>query len=100
MAFSYALVDRGTTLATRPFGRELRADLVQKAAGHRVVELDFSGVLSTSHSFADEFVARLAEESRSGEVDFEVTLSGVSTEVGRVVHGALDRRDIQLTELV
>jgi hypothetical protein len=100
MPYSYALAEHGTTLATRPFGRELRADLVRKAAGHRIVELDFSCVLSASHSFADEFVACLAEESKKGDVEFEVALSGASSDVETVIRRALDRRSLQLAQLV
>jgi STAS-like domain of unknown function (DUF4325) len=100
MSYSYALADHGKTLATRPFGKELRVDLVQKAAGQDIVSLDFSGVLSTSHSFADEFVARLAEEVELGEVGFAVTISGASTNVERVVRRALDRRSVDLPLLV
>lgn len=100
MPYRYALAEHGTTFATRPFGRELRVDLLQKAAGHSIVELDFSGVLSASHSFADEFVARLAEESENGDIDFEVAVSGASPDVERSVNRAVDRRDAHLAHLV
>lgn len=100
MPYSYGLADHGTTLATRPFAKELRADLLGKVAGHKVVELDFSGVRSTSHSFADEFVARLAQDSQEKTLDFEVTVSGASEEVQRVVSGALERRGVPLAEVV
>jgi hypothetical protein len=63
MPYSYGLAEHGKTLATRPFAKEIREDLLEKAAGQKVVELNFGGVRSTSHSFADEFVARLAEDS-------------------------------------
>jgi hypothetical protein len=100
MPYRYALAEHGTTFATRPFGRELRTDLLQKAVGHRIVDLDFSGVLSASHSFADEFVARLAEESENGDIDFEVAISGASPDVDRSVRKAVDRRDARLAHLV
>lgn len=100
MPYSYGLAEHGTTLATRPFAKELREDLLEKAAGQRVVELNFGGVQSTSHSFADEFVARLAEDSKAGNVDFEVVVAATSEEVGRVVNGALDRRGLKLPEFV
>jgi len=96
MPYCYALAQQGSTLATRPFGRELRADLVQKAAGHECVELDFSGILSASHSFVDELVARLAEESQAGQVEFDVVVSGATPDVGAVIHRALDRRNVGL----
>lgn len=99
MAFRYALADHGRTLATRPLGAQLRSDVVERAAGNRAVVLDFTGVLSTSHSFADEFVARLAEEVATGELDFEVTICDTSLEVERVVQKALERRRVELPQL-
>lgn len=100
MPYCYPLADHGSTLATRPLGKELRADLVEKAAGEDAIELDFSGILSTSHSFADEFVARLAEEVELGEIGFDITVSGASADVERVVRKALERRSIDLPMLV
>jgi hypothetical protein len=100
MGYCYQLAEHGKTLATRPLGKELRADLVQKAAAEEVVDLDFSGILSTSHSFADEFVARLAEEIGLREVDFDLTISGASEDVERVVRRALERRGLDLPLLV
>jgi STAS-like domain of unknown function (DUF4325) len=99
MSYRYALAEHGRTLATRPLGQELRADLVQKAAGEDLVTLDFSGVASTSHSFADEFVARLAEEVKLGEADFEVHICGASQDVERVVLKALERRSVDMPVL-
>lgn len=96
MPYRYALVEQARTLATRPLGRELRADLIQKAGNADVVELDFSEVLSTSHSFADEFVACLAEEVKAGEVDFEICLTGASRDVERVILRALERRSLEM----
>lgn len=100
MPYHYALADHGKTLATRPLGEELRTDLVQKAAGQSAVALDFSGIRSTSHSFADEFVARLAEEIERGDLKFEATVSGASEDVERVVRKALERRSVDLPMLV
>lgn len=98
MPYLYGLADHGRTLATRPFARELRADLLEKIGDHELVELDFSGIRSASHSFADEFVARLAQDSKEETVDFEVTVSGASEEVRRVITGALERRGVPLAE--
>ncbi|HEX5983173.1 MAG TPA: STAS-like domain-containing protein [Solirubrobacterales bacterium] len=100
MAYSYALAEHGKTLATRPLGQELRTDLVQKAGSAAVVALDFSGILSTSHSFADEFVARLVEEVKTGEVTFSINISGASPDVERVVLKALERRRVDAPALV
>lgn len=100
MPYSYGLSKQATTLATRPFARELRADLLAKISDPGAVELDFEGVRSVSHSFADEFVARLAEESKVGSVEFDVHVTGASSEVSRVLQGALDRRGLKLPEPV
>lgn len=96
MPYTYELAPHGRTLATRPFGRQLREDLVNTAVDEQAVELDFSEVTSISQSFADEFVARLVEEAKSGDVKFEVTLSGLSAEVERVIRKALERRGLEL----
>ncbi len=98
MPYVYGLADHGMTLATRPFAKELRADLLSKVEDHDAVELDFSGIRSASHSFADEFVARLAQDSQEKNLDFEVTVSGASEEVQRVIGGALERRGVPLAE--
>lgn len=95
MPYRYALADHGRTLATRPLGQELRTDLVQKAVDAQLIALDFTGILSTSHSFADEFVARLAEEIASGEVTFDIEIAGASPEVERVILKALERRRVE-----
>lgn len=94
MAYRYPLAEHGKTLATRPLGQELRTDLVHRAGSADTVALDFSGILSTSHSFADEFVARLAEEIELGEVSFGINISGASPAVERVVLKALERRQV------
>ena len=94
MAYRYALAEHGKTLATRPLGQELRTDLIQRAGSTEAVSLDFSGILSTSHSFADEFVAHLAEEIETGKVTFAISISGASSDVERVVLKALERRRV------
>jgi hypothetical protein len=99
MPYRYALVEQAKTLATRPLGRQLRADLLEKAGNADLVELDFSDILSTSHSFADEFVACLAEEVKAGEVDFEICVSGASQDVERVILKALERRSLEIPVL-
>jgi len=99
MPYTYALVEQGRTLATRPLGRQLRLDLIERATDEDLVDLDFSGVLSTSHSFADEFVAALAEAIRTGDARFEATISGASPDVARVISKALQRRGVELPVL-
>jgi STAS-like domain of unknown function (DUF4325) len=100
MSFSYALAEQGRTLATRPLGRQLREDLARVAGGEAEVVLDFTGVSGTSHSFADEFVAQLAEEVRNGEQDFSLAIHSASPDVERVIHKALDRRGLEISVVV
>ena len=99
MSYRYALSQHGSTLATRPFAKSLRLSLPREAAGASLVELDFSDILSVGSSFADELVARLAEESQAGEVGFDVAMCGASVEVEDVVGRALDRRKTRLVQL-
>jgi predicted secreted protein len=98
--YHYALADHGRTLATRPLGEALRAELVQRAKGNVEVVLDFSDIRSTSHSFADEFVAQLVEEAKCGNLQFEVSVFGATEDVERVVRRALERRGLDLPVLV
>lgn len=100
MPYHYALADHGRTLATRPLGEALRVDLVKQAKGQGEVVLDFSDIRSTSHSFADEFVAQLAEEVEAGNFQFDVSISGATDDVERVVRRALERRGVELPVLV
>ena len=100
MPYHYALADHGRTLATRPLGEALRADLVQRAGGKSEVVLDFSDIRSTSHSFADEFVAEIVEETNRGTLRFEVSVFGATEEVERVVRRALERRGLDVPVLV
>jgi small ligand-binding sensory domain FIST len=99
MPYSYALARHGTTLATRPFAERLRAEVVQEATGKELVELDFGDVLSTSHSFADEFVAQLAEESVDGAVSFKVSVTNAAPNVEARIAKALELRSVRLFEL-
>jgi hypothetical protein len=100
MSYNYALAERGKTLATRPLGAQMREDLVRAAAGEGEVVLDFTDVIGTSHSFADEFVACLAEQAKKGELSFSLALYAVSTDVERVVQKALDRRGLAVSVVV
>ncbi len=100
MSYNYALADRGRTLATRPYGRQLREELTEAAIGEAEVVLDFADVSAASHSFADEFVAQLAEEVRDGGQDFTLALHSPSPGVERVVRKALERRGLDIPVVV
>lgn len=99
MPYSYALAEHGRTLATRPFAKRLRAEVIDAAAGSHLLELDFADVLSASHSFADELVAQLAEESQKGDIDFQIAVVNAAPPVGARIAKALELRAVQITEL-
>jgi hypothetical protein len=100
MSYNYALADRGTTLATRPLGSQMREDLVRRTAEEDEVVLDFTDVIGASHSFADEFVACLAEEVQEGKLVFALAIHGASPDVERVIQKALDRRGLEVPVVV
>jgi hypothetical protein len=100
MSYSYALAERGKTLATRPLGSEMREDLVRGAGAEGEVVLDFTDVIGASHSFADEFVACLAEEVREGNCSFTLAVHGASPDVERVIQKALERRGLAVPVIV
>ena len=98
MSYRYALAQHGLTLATRPIAESLRLELTEQAAEHELLELDFTDILGVSSSFADELVARLAEESQTGGVKFDIAVSGASSEVDGVISRAVERRDAKLVQ--
>ena len=56
---------RGTHLSSRSTGRELRGQLIRLVERDGEVQLDFAGVQTVSHSFADELLGVLIQ--RLGE---------------------------------
>jgi hypothetical protein len=100
MSYSYALAERGNTLATRPLGSQMREDLARRAADEDEVVLDFTDVIGASHSFADEFVACLAEGVQKGDLKFTFVINGASPDVERVIQKALDRRGLDVPVVV
>lgn len=100
MSSNFALADHGRTLATRSLAEELRTQVVEDATHGEIVVLDFSEIRSVSHSFADEFVAQLAEEIKDGRIDIEINVAGAGADVERVLRRALERREVELPTLV
>ena len=92
MSFVYSLSERGRTLSTRPRGAQLREELLAAVSLEASVELDFTGVLSVSYSFADEFVACLRAREAEGNLPFSVSVVGASDEVARVLDRAVANR--------
>lgn len=85
------LSEFGTTFATRPWGAELRAKATDLAGRERHLELDCTGVLAVSYSFADEFAGRLSQgEDASPAVS--ITIKNASPDVLPVFERAILRR--------
>lgn len=92
MSFVYRLEEHGRTFSTRPRGAQMREALLLEAQSADAVELDFSGVLGVSYSFADEFVAALHQAESNAELPFSVSTTGASHEVSRVIERAIANR--------
>lgn len=88
MRLDYRLADHGRTFSTRPRAVELRAELLERAGDAETIVVDFDNVLSVSYSFADEFVAHLAQAEGGAGVSWV----NASPEVSRVVERAVARR--------
>lgn len=97
--FRFSLADHGSTFATRSRGQELRDALIESAGDHDEVIVELDRVLGVSYSFADEFVGRLADAARDGELSFSLRISGGTPETTRVIARALARRDFEPHEL-
>lgn len=91
MSHPIHIAERGTDLSSRSGGREIREE-VERLAITGTVTLDFSGVQSITHSFADELIAVLVQ--RKGEAWFRdfVRVRNHSPDVRYVLLDALDQR--------
>ncbi len=88
----YCLADHGLVFSTRDRGGRILADLREKTADAPVT-IDFSGVMSLSYSFVDEFIGQLLEDaSTSGEV--LPTFANVPPSAGRTIERSLSRRGV------
>jgi uncharacterized protein DUF4325 len=64
----YRMADHGRVFSTRDRGARLLADFDSAYTRDASVVIDFAGVLSMTHSFADEFVGELLARSNRGEL--------------------------------
>ena len=82
------LSEYGKSFATRPRGAEVASLLVDgvrsRGDGHLMV--DFEGVAVVSGSFADEFIRRLAANTRM----FQIYFSGMNADVAARIRWAID----------
>ena len=87
MASRFSLNEFGRAFASRESGRELRKDVIARAADARAVVLDFADVTNVTYSFADEFAGRLVAEH-----PFEVRCENMAPAVAGPVERAIERR--------
>jgi anti-anti-sigma regulatory factor len=93
MSTVYQIADLGTDLSSRTSARKLRNALVDQVEHEgRTVVLDFSGVRSVSHSFADELLAVLIQSR--GEAWFRrfVRVQNHEPYIRLTLLDAIDRR--------
>lgn len=83
--------DWGPILSTRGLGEELRA-LIMDAARDNMVEVDFSGIDSLSHSFADECFGKMIETMGLKEFKARISLRNTNPFVRAVLLGAMGDR--------
>lgn len=100
---TYSVSQRGSVLASRETGREIREEverLVVSAPKESVVQLDFQGVLAVSPSCADEFVGRLYSNASAGEFgDRVMVLTHLSNDHRDIMDPILKRRGAIAAEL-
>lgn len=80
------LADRGSVFSMRDRGRRLLADLRDEIERDDELVLDFEGVISLSHSFADEFVGELAEQAARGKLPHPEVINAAAP-----IHQAINR---------
>ena len=97
---TFRLAEHGRAFATRPRGVELLGALESQARPGDLAIIDFTGVLSVSYSFADEFVGRLLERQAQGELPFAVRLTNISPGLQRVIARCLDSRGVAHAEML
>ena len=82
------LSEYGRSFATRPRGAEVASQLVDRvhSRGDSHLMVNFEGVAVVSGSFADEFIRRLASNTRMTQISF----SGMNTDVAARIRWAID----------
>jgi hypothetical protein len=85
----FRLSEYGRVFSTRPRGRELREELLQRLAPEDRVVISFDGVARVSQSFSDEFLGALLSDIGSDRVLVD---GEIAPAVARVLGRALGRR--------
>jgi STAS-like domain of unknown function (DUF4325) len=79
---TFRVVAHGTVFSTRDRGEKLLEEVDRALADGEDLVVDFDGVLSISHSFADEFIGALFE-AKPGEVTIENAAPSVERAIQR-----------------
>lgn len=66
----YRIADYGTVFSTRDRGARVLVEVLEayRARNNGEIIVDFEGVRSMTHSFADEFIGELLSMAKRGEV--------------------------------
>lgn len=89
----FRLSEHGRVFSTRPRGRELREELLQRLAPEDRAVISFDGVARVSQSFSDEFLGALLSEIGPDRVLVD---GEIAPAVVRVLARALSRRGFGL----
>jgi STAS-like domain of unknown function (DUF4325) len=94
----FSLHEHGTAFATRLRGAELADQVLELVPSDGCVEVDFSGVLSVSYSFADEFAGELTGAPAAPQSP-KLCFVGMAPDVERVVRRCFANRGLDLAML-
>ena len=82
----------GKFLGSRPFGKKVRLDIINKFNNNKFVVFDFEGVASVTNSFADEVIAKLLDIYSIDELKKISTFHNMNDFVQRVILNAINER--------
>lgn len=85
------IAEQGSDLSSRSTGRRLRVQ-TERVASRDVVVLDFDGVRSVSHSFADELLAVLVAAYGEGWFRNHIRVINHTSSVRSVILDAIQHR--------
>jgi hypothetical protein len=81
-----------TDLAGRTAARQVRTDIENAIANNDKVSISLKGVLSISHSYADELFAVLAEKYTDSVFYHSITVRGATKQVANSIVDAINLR--------
>ena len=86
------MVDHGTLLSTRQLGAIVRAEILEQLNRQATVLVDFGGVGSITHSFADEAFGKLLLAIRPEDMKLRLQFTNVSPNIAAVIRFAVAER--------